>query len=85
MGFIVNLVLLGAIGASAWLLVFGDKDQIGVAGVLLGALLGFVGGMIRERSQREHEDEHRFEKERRELYARFLGAVHDAEMAIDDC
>jgi hypothetical protein len=78
------LALLTAIivGVAAWLLAFGDKDRVGVAGTLLGGAAGFLFGWITERSRRAHEDAHRFEADRRVVYVRFLEAVDAVEKVV---
>jgi hypothetical protein len=74
-----SVVLVVVTATAIWLLAVGDPDRVGVAGALLGGVVGFLAAWILEASRRGHEDAHRFEADRKALYARFLGAVADAE------
>ena len=76
------VLLVGAAILAAWLLAFGDKDRVGVAGALLGGIVGFAVAQIGEHRRRRDEDRHRFEADRRELYATFLERVRSLEAAI---
>lgn len=71
------LVLIAALGAA--LLAFGGDSQVGVAGVLLGGVMGYLTASIAERSRRRNEDQHRFEDERRTAYVRMLEAAREYE------
>jgi hypothetical protein len=78
---IVLLVAAITISAGA-VLVAGDPSRVGVAGTLLGGVLGFATAFTIERYRRRHEDAHRFEQERRAVYVRLLEAVAEAEEII---
>lgn len=77
------MLLVAAITISAGaVLVAGDPSRVGVAGTLLGGVLGFATAFTIERYRRRHEDAHRFEQERRAVYVRLLEAVAVAEEVI---
>jgi hypothetical protein len=79
---VLALLTAAIVTIAAWLLAFGDKDRVGIAGTLLGGAAGFLFGWITERSRRAHEDAHRFEADRRAVYVRFLEAVDAAEKLV---
>ena len=80
---ILIALLIAAITLGAGVvLVSGDATRVGVAGTLLGGVLGFATAFTLERYRRRHEDAHRFETERRALYVRLLEAVTEAEKTI---
>lgn len=79
---ILILLLVGVTAAAGWLLAFGDPGRVGVAGTLLGGVLGFLTGLLSERSRRRMEERRRFEQERRDLYVRFLAAAAKLELEI---
>jgi hypothetical protein len=57
---------------------------IGLIGVAIGALIGFAGNWLTERSRRTHADSHRFEAEKRAAYVRLLEEVARFERQIRD-
>ena len=78
----IGLAVLAVTAIAAWLLAFGDPDRVGVAGTLLGGIVGFLAAWLLERSRRAHEDAHRFEADRRVVYVRFLEAIAAAEKVV---
>lgn len=84
MDLLLTLVLVAIASLAGGLLAFGDADRVGVAGTLLGGVLGFLTASVVERTRRRHEDAHRFEEERRAVYVRLLEAVSVAENRIRD-
>jgi hypothetical protein len=81
---LLTLVLVAIASLAGGMLAFGEADRVGVAGTLLGGVLGFLTASAVERTRRGHEDAHRFEQERRAVYVRLLEAVSVAEDFIGD-
>ncbi len=57
---------------------------IGVVGVAIGAVIGFAGNWLTERSRRQHADAHRFEAEKRAVYVRVIEESARLERQIRD-
>ena len=79
---LLTLALLVIASFGAAMFAFGDASQVGAGATLLGGVLGYLTGTIAERSRRRHENEHRFEADRRAVYVRFLEAVDNVEKGI---
>ncbi|HJP89297.1 MAG TPA: hypothetical protein VJ850_09715 [Candidatus Limnocylindrales bacterium] len=80
MAWLLAALLAVVTGVATWLLAFGDPDRIGVAGTLLGGVVGLVAGLMLDRERRRHDDSHRFEADRRLAYVKLL-ALADASEA----
>lgn len=76
---ILSLVTIAAVV----LLTTGDSARVGVAGTLLGGVVGLVAGLLVEQERRRHENARRFEAERRTVYVQLLDHARRAEATID--
>jgi len=57
---------------------------IGLVGVAIGAVIGFAGNWLTERSGRRHADAHRFEAEKQAVYVRIIAEAARLERQIRD-
>jgi hypothetical protein len=81
---LVVVLIAGLAAVGGWILAFGDPSRAGIAGALLGGVLGFASAYALDRSRRRHEAAHRFDEERRATYVRLIGAAGEYEQAVRD-
>jgi len=61
-----------------------DPTLIAVGGTLAGTALGWVGAVLKDRWQREHEDARRWHDRRLDAYADLIAVVHAIERTAND-
>lgn len=80
LGILIVVVGLVAVG----ILAVGDPARVGVAGTLLGGVVGFLSAYLIERSRRRIDQSRRFEEQRRSAYVRLIEAGNEVEQVIRD-
>jgi len=81
---LILIVIVGLTVLGGSILAFGDPSRVGVAGTLLGGVLGFVTALGIERFRQRNEAAHRFEQERRAVYVGMIESGNEIEQQTRD-